>query len=163
EPVGPQLVRRAIRVLTAIDFDNEMFLEADKIDDVFANQSLSLEFRAFEAMRAQEIPEPALGIGHVATERFRLSVCHPLSRPRFARAPSPKRGEGIILAWQQLCQLLRGARDALAPLALLCRDRLIDRRRRAVRRLVVVVDLREPLARFLGLALPVPHAGIEPA
>ena len=33
----------------------------------------------------------------------------------------------------------------------------------AVRRLVVVGDLRQPLARLLGLALPVPHTGIKPA
>src|SRR6516164_6358003 len=41
-------------------------------------------------------------------------------------------------------------------------DCIIDRRRSAVGRLVVVVDQRQPFARLLGLALPAPHAGIEP-
>jgi transposase len=40
-------------------------------------------------------------------------------------------------------------------------QRVVERRRRAVRRIVLVGDPRQPLARFLGLALPVPHAGIE--
>ena len=42
-------------------------------------------------------------------------------------------------------------------------ERIIDRRRGAVRRLVAVVDLGELLPRLLGFALPVPHTGIEPA
>src|SRR5207244_5542258 len=42
-------------------------------------------------------------------------------------------------------------------------ERIVDRRWGAVRRLVAVVDLGELLPRLLGFALPVPHAGIEPA
>src|SRR6185312_3232929 len=94
---------------------------------------------------------------------FARTFAIPLSRPRFARAPSPTRGEGIFLAWRRRCQLLRGGRNDVTPLGLLRRDRIIHRRGRAVRRLVVVVDLRQPLTRLLGLALPVQHAGIEPA
>src|SRR5258705_2755523 len=42
-------------------------------------------------------------------------------------------------------------------------ERIIDRRRGTVRRLVAVVDLGELLPRLLGFALPVPHAAIEPS
>src|SRR4030095_4553671 len=42
-------------------------------------------------------------------------------------------------------------------------ERIVDRWRGAVRRLVAVADLGEFLARLLGFALPVPHTGIEPA
>src|SRR5260221_11349181 len=38
---------------------------------------------------------------------------------------------------------------------------IINLWRGAVRRLVIVVDLRELLPRLLGLTLPVPHTGIE--
>src|SRR3984893_9633344 len=37
----------------------------------------------------------------------------------------------------------------------------LARRRLAVDRLALVADLRQPLARFLGFALPVPHTGIK--
>ena len=40
---------------------------------------------------------------------------------------------------------------------------IVDRRRRAVRRLVVVVDLRQLFPRLLGFTLPVPHTGIKSA
>src|SRR5579872_7580946 len=42
-------------------------------------------------------------------------------------------------------------------------QRVVDRRRFAVWRLVLVGHPRQLLARFLRLALPVPHAGIQPA
>ena len=40
---------------------------------------------------------------------------------------------------------------------------IVDRRRRAVRRLAAFVDLREFFPRLLGLTLPVPHTGIKSA
>ena len=42
-------------------------------------------------------------------------------------------------------------------------ERIVDSRRGAVWRLVVVVDLREFLPRLLGFTLPVPHTGIKSA
>src|SRR3954453_13306855 len=43
-----------------------------------------------------------------------------------------------------------------------CEQRIIDRRRIAVRRHLLVVDKGKLLARLLGLALAIPHAGVEP-
>src|ERR1700675_4494000 len=40
-------------------------------------------------------------------------------------------------------------------------QRVVDRWRLAVRRFVLVGDPRQPLARLLGLTLPVPHTGIK--
>src|SRR5664279_6006663 len=42
-------------------------------------------------------------------------------------------------------------------------QRIVDRRRDAVRRFVLVGDLRQSLPRLLSLALPVPHTGIKSA
>jgi hypothetical protein len=71
EPSGPLLVGHTIGMLAAINLDNEMFLEADKIDDVFSDRRLALELRASKAMRAEKIPKPALGIRHITAKRFR--------------------------------------------------------------------------------------------
>src|SRR6266478_1367325 len=42
-------------------------------------------------------------------------------------------------------------------------QRIVDRRRLAVRSFVLVGDSRQLLPRLLGLALPVPHTGIKSA
>jgi hypothetical protein len=74
EPTGPPAVGFVVGMLAAIDFDNEVFLEADEVDDIFSDHCLSLELCPVETMRAQEIPKPPLGVGHIATERFRPRV-----------------------------------------------------------------------------------------
>jgi hypothetical protein len=70
EPSGTPKVGLVIGVLTTIHFYNEMFLEADKIDDIFSDHRLTLEFCAFESVGAKEVPEPALGVSHIAAESF---------------------------------------------------------------------------------------------
>jgi hypothetical protein len=42
------IMRRCDRVLAAIDFDDQLLLEADEIDDISTNRSLASEFQAIE-------------------------------------------------------------------------------------------------------------------
>src|SRR5581483_6567333 len=97
EPTGPHAVGLIVGMLAAIDFDNKMFLEAHEIDDIFSNHRLSFELRPFETMRTQKIPKPPLGVGHVASERFRLSVCHPPLPPSLREGTLSHKGTGDFL------------------------------------------------------------------
>ncbi len=55
-------------VLTAIEFDNELFLETDKINDVRPNGLLAPEFEARKAAVAERIPKLALDIRLLAAK-----------------------------------------------------------------------------------------------
>jgi hypothetical protein len=70
-----------VRVLAAIDFDDQLSPEAGEVNNVRAKRNLSFELIAIETMRAEPIPKPALGIGHVGSQLLRLSETQvPLSR-----------------------------------------------------------------------------------
>ena len=55
-------------MLSSVDFDDDAQLLAQEVHDVWAYRDLALEPEAFEAMRAQVIPKPALRIGHVGAQ-----------------------------------------------------------------------------------------------
>jgi hypothetical protein len=43
-------------VLSAVDLDDKLMLEADEIDNVTPDRGLPFEFQTSESMRAQSIP-----------------------------------------------------------------------------------------------------------
>jgi hypothetical protein len=54
-------------MLTAVDFDDELRLGADEIDDVSVDRDLPLEFPTGEAAVTQAKPQQALGVGLSST------------------------------------------------------------------------------------------------
>ena len=71
-------VLAALRVLTAIDFDDQARFEAGEIGDVFADRNLAPELQAIEASVAETIPQAAFGVGPVAAHLLRMTA---LPRP----------------------------------------------------------------------------------
>src|SRR5215470_14555312 len=74
-------------------------------------------------------------------------------------------GDAPLPLWERLVRRKR-IRTGRPPRASsfrgrLCRKAIRDRRRLAIGSIARVIDLRQPLARGLSLALPVPHAGIK--
>ena len=55
-------------MLSAVQFHDQPMIKARKINDVGSNRHLALELVSTEAMRAQPIPQPALGVGHVVSQ-----------------------------------------------------------------------------------------------
>jgi hypothetical protein len=95
QPLFANTIRLVVRVLTAIDLKNQLPTQARKIDDVWTDRHLPLELNANEAMGAQSIPQPTLGVGHVASQILRVTNAHPAPSPGALRAPpSPRWGEG---------------------------------------------------------------------
>jgi hypothetical protein len=68
-------------VLAAIDFDQQMPLQAGEVDDVRAERMLAPEPATGELPATQALPQLLFGITHVAPELAReiafLSVAHP--------------------------------------------------------------------------------------
>jgi hypothetical protein len=60
----------------AVQFDNQLCLEADKIDDVGAYRLLAAEFEAVKAAAPQGKPELALYIGLIASQAAGEIVFH---------------------------------------------------------------------------------------
>jgi hypothetical protein len=61
-------VALGVRVLSAIDVDDERVREAHEIDDVAPDRLLSSEFGSRELATAEEAPHRLLCLGHVAAE-----------------------------------------------------------------------------------------------
>ena len=59
-----------LQVLPTIELDDQPALGADEIDDVRTNGFLPFELQTEETMPTQVVPEPLLGIGHLATQAF---------------------------------------------------------------------------------------------
>jgi hypothetical protein len=57
-------------VLPAIHFDQQLSPHAGEIGYVFPDWDLPLELDAFQAVCAQPIPKPPLGIGHIRAQSF---------------------------------------------------------------------------------------------
>jgi hypothetical protein len=53
-------------VLPAIDLNDQLSPEARKVDHIRSDWHLPLEFVSAEAVSAQPVPQPTLGVGHVA-------------------------------------------------------------------------------------------------
>ncbi len=58
-------------MLTSIDFNYELSLETNKIQDEWAKRRLSPELDAAEPSIAQQAPESAFRIGHLPTQKAR--------------------------------------------------------------------------------------------
>jgi len=54
-------------VLTAIDFDDQMPLEADKIENEILKGHLAAEFEIRKAVIAEQLPNAQLSIGRLST------------------------------------------------------------------------------------------------
>jgi hypothetical protein len=67
-----------LKVLSAIQLNDQLGRKTDEIDHVGTNWCLSAECRAEKSMCAQGIPDSAFGIGHIPTQR--LGIAAKLSR-----------------------------------------------------------------------------------
>ncbi len=99
------------RMLTAIDFDDQTSIEADKIDDVTAHRDLPTEFQAGTLPIPQSAPKTTLGMGlmtsQMAGAASGMIFVSPLTLPHAfgVRAPpSPTRGEGFTRHHSQLIE-----------------------------------------------------------
>src|SRR5262249_62176005 len=79
QPAISLLVVVRVRVLAAIDFDDDASTEANEIADEWAERDLPSEFEASEAPITQSEPKLALGIGHLRTQRACTLACDRLS------------------------------------------------------------------------------------
>ena len=71
------LCRAALmRMLAAVNFDNEFGVEATEISNVRTNRNLPAEFEALETPVAQQRPQPPLRIGLIAPEETRARYAH---------------------------------------------------------------------------------------
>jgi hypothetical protein len=69
-----RLVGKGVDVLSAIDFNDELSVEADEIEDVALEWHLPAEFDSVEAPVAQQEPQLPLGIGRVAPHRAGMTA-----------------------------------------------------------------------------------------
>jgi hypothetical protein len=82
-----------VRMLAAIDLDDQTCLATAEIRDVAPDRFLTHELEAAEASVAQPVPETALrlclGLTQMPTEpgTFRLGRSHPAHFPRAASSP----------------------------------------------------------------------------
>ena len=68
EPLRSHGIGSAVRVLAAIDLDDQRSIEADKVDDIWPQRTLPSELEPAELAVAQCRPKPALGSGQVYSE-----------------------------------------------------------------------------------------------
>ena len=101
KPRVARRVARILRVLSAIDLDDQAMLTADKIDRVGADRLLAHEFTATECTRPQSIPQRLLGACCISAQpsrtrgRSRVGSTHMVNPPhpaRMARRPLPASG-----------------------------------------------------------------------
>lgn len=65
-----------MRMLAAVNFNNEFGVEATEISDVRTNGNLPAEFEACKAPVAQQRPQSPLGIGLISPEETRARYAH---------------------------------------------------------------------------------------
>lgn len=67
--LGPRGIRvRLARMLTAVDLDYKVMIEAGKVRDIRTNRMLATKFCAFEVPHSELPPYSAFGIGHGAAQ-----------------------------------------------------------------------------------------------
>lgn len=86
------LVMRALlarRMRAAVNFDNELAVERNEIDDVACNRILAAELPSSKLTPAQSLPKKIFGCGLIGSQRARarLETVHPLTR--LARCARP--------------------------------------------------------------------------
>ena len=52
-------------MLAAINFDNQTYVVANKIDNILPERHLPAEAMAVHLRRSQDLPNASLGIGHI--------------------------------------------------------------------------------------------------
>ena len=93
---GPISARaQALAVLTAIDFDDELSIETDEVDDVAADRTLAAKAMAVDLTHPQAPPQAPLGHGHIPPEIARALVRHRLFAPIPPPYPPPLSGGGF--------------------------------------------------------------------
>ena len=108
QKLGALLVVRqtiAMGVLAAVELNNEVGWHAGKVGKVGASGVLAAEFVAGKLLRAQVVPEQALGVGGLLAQGAGILRPHP--------SPLPHAGEG---ATPRTITKLRSARRSLSRL-----------------------------------------------
>jgi len=99
----PFRVALAVRMLSAIDLDDDAHLETSEIDDPGADRHLALELVAAQPAITHGIPEPSFCVRHPAAEGLRTPHTDPLHRHHTPiRDPQVKRRVSAHDAWRQV-------------------------------------------------------------
>jgi hypothetical protein len=104
KPSVANYVTRIVRMLSAIDFNDEPMLAANQVDRVWSNRFLPNEFVAIELARSQPVPQLGFRVGRGSSQppspisfNF-IGLAHVETPPhpaRFACRPLPARGERL--------------------------------------------------------------------
>ena len=86
-------------MLAAIRLDDQARAEVHEVDDVGTDRLLATEFLTVQAMGAQVLPQPLLGVGHVLTQGFGefARVHTPLPQPLSRKGRGEKSGASWFL------------------------------------------------------------------
>jgi hypothetical protein len=89
--------RFGFEVLRAIELDDELYREADEVDDVWPERGLSSELMVAEFLSAEEMPEAFFGVGGLIAQRTRevalfLVAIHARLFPPSLALPAEGRG-----------------------------------------------------------------------
>jgi hypothetical protein len=78
----------ALRMLAAVDFNNQFPIQSNEVDNESCKRNLPLEFYSIELTRPKSRPKKALGVSRILAESAGVFFQSPLT------LPSPQRGEG---------------------------------------------------------------------
>jgi hypothetical protein len=85
-PRSHSIFRDPLCVLPSVDFNNQLQIQGDEIDDVAANWLLPFEFEVHESLIAELAPHQLFGIGHLASKHARefthIAPPHPTLSPK---------------------------------------------------------------------------------
>ena len=79
-----EIIRHPLGVLSAVDFNYELEVERDEVNDVSAQRMLPFEFGTCKLTVAQPTPNQFLSVGHSASQALHMSLTD-----AFRHAPSP--------------------------------------------------------------------------
>jgi hypothetical protein len=92
-------------MLTAVQFDNQRFLETDEVDDERTNGVLSAEFVSGQASVLEMEPEASFCIGLVFPE-FADTLFHFMTLLHFPSFPSPSFSHTVLSARSVLSPIM---------------------------------------------------------
>jgi len=73
-PSRVAFLMRRLEMLPAVNFDDDLRRMRDEVHDVRSDRRLAAKADAFEAMRAQSVPNDPLGIGQISAQRARADA-----------------------------------------------------------------------------------------